>query len=96
MWILVCKEEFEKLFFPSDSVSELNHVKLKKLKLNIVKVLLEGLGLYWSRGWSSVSLNGNRNKPVIVLSVKVHEEVQIPVALTRDKKNSEENTESQY
>lgn len=33
---------------------------------------------------------------MIVLSVKVHEEVQIPVALTRDKKNSEENTESQY
>lgn len=69
MCISACKQ-FRKLLLPSDSAFVLSHVELQKLKLNVEKVLLEGLALYWNHGKGFVSLNDNGNEPGIVLFLK--------------------------
>lgn len=66
MCISACKE-FKKLLLPSEPAFGLSHVELQKLKLNVEKVLLGGLALYWSHGKRFVSLNENGNEPGIIL-----------------------------
>lgn len=56
-----------------------------------MKVLLEGLSLYQSHGKCFVSLNENGTEPGIIIFLKVHAEVQIPVGLASIRKNSKEN-----
>lgn len=53
--------------------------KLQKLKLNVEKVLLEGLALYRSHGKCFIGLNENRNKPGIILLLNSTEKSKYPL-----------------